>query len=157
MRLFVVSADESGLGKTTLASSLVGEHNVLSLAGYVRKELQDKYPGYEWYNKSQNYKDRTVVLEHPKYFTVRECLVEHGEARHLTDSLKWVRKAVDYLQNLERMPNTSSVAIDDLRFPEELSALREAFPDLVHFHIVEEGNVQASPFDDVADYLVHHD
>ena len=153
MRIFLISAFGEGAGKTTLAQTLVGASNVASLAGAVRSELASIYPMYNWYNKTQAYKEATVIVAAPGSPTMRGLLIRHAEAACEKDPYVWARKLAKHIKALDGLAGTSAVAVDDLRKPEELEYLRACFPNATHFHITNY-NTPDSQLEFSADYLV---
>lgn len=157
MKLILVSGDGIGAGKTTLASRLADQ--TWSLAGALREELTWLYPDYNWWDRTQVYKAETKVRECGGK-TVRDVLIEHGQAQCAKDPLHYVRKLADKLAGGARLADgVRRIAVDDLRKVIELEYLREKFPDLLHYHVVNAAAGQEQHFqnDDLrarADYQI---
>ncbi len=157
MQILAFSGDGSGAGKTTLATLLAGTH-VCSFAGALREELCRIYPNYAWWNKSQDYKDNTVVTEVGK--SVRQVLLEYGQSRVKGDTEYWARQLGDHLEGLRHIVmGATRVAVDDVRKLIEIDYLKKRFPNVVHFHVCSV-RAQAEPFENAAlraraDYTIH--
>lgn len=153
----MISGDGIGAGKTTLARSLGDQ--VWSLAGALRDELALLYPNYDWHNRTQAYKEKTIVKE-ADYRSVRQVLIEHGQAQCERDPVHYVRQIVDKLKGVSRIASgTSRVAVDDLRKVIELEYFREHLPNVVHYHIVNPDAIPEKHFQNEelklrADYLI---
>lgn len=142
--IIAISGSGRGSGKTTLAEKVADE--VWSIAGLLRKDLKVRYPDYDWYNKSQKYKDTTVVKETGK--TIRTMLFEEGQKHSSEDPAYWVRLLIGDLNARMRIADgPKNVAIDDVRKVEELQALRDAFPLVIHMHVVSPGAIEEPEFD----------
>ncbi len=158
MQIIAISGDGNGAGKSTLALKLAD--SVWSLASALREELVRKYPGYEWHNKSQTYKNLTRVGE-VNGMTVREVMIKHGQDMCQADPTYYVRKLTAKLQAVSTMATGARrVAIDDIRKVVELDYLRDTFStSLLHYHVVNPNAVFESEFDNEqlasrADYLI---
>lgn len=161
LRIFAISGSGNGAGKSTMAKKTADE--VLSLAHALRQDLSQVYPTYDWFNKSQAYKDYTLVPEAAEpgkdLPTVRDVLIKHGQDCCKDDPVYWVRKLCD---NLDKYPTKLSVvAIDDIRKLVEIEYLKNRFPgNITHFHIktprsVYEPQFQNDELEAVADYVVN--
>jgi hypothetical protein len=105
---------------------------VRSLAWALRNELMQVYPNYDWHNKTQDYKDNTVVAEAGGR-TVRDVMIQYGQDRCLEDPLYWAKRLIE---NIKANP-APVIAVDDLRKGVELSYFKGAFPGQVtHEHLV---------------------
>lgn len=161
MKLFLVSGSGYGAGKTYLAHKLC--RNVWSLAGGMRDELAQMYPGYNWYNLTQEYKATTVIREWGDgRQTMRQVLLEHGQRACERNPKYWAEQLRDRVKRTEDMlalQGISVVAVDDIRKTCELDVLRSAF-DCVHFHVkwegagVEPAIFQNDELERLADYVV---
>jgi len=157
LQIFTLSGDGSGAGKSTLARKISGE--VLSIASPLRQELCRIHPGYAWWDKTQAYKDNTIVEGTGK--TVRQMLVEHSAARCAGDPLYWARQLSRYLEGLSCIVSSHSrYAIDDLRKVCEIEHFRDRFGDKVtHIHVLSATATPEPHFDndklrDAADYVI---
>ncbi len=130
-KIFAISGDGNGAGKSTAAKKLVGATNIISLASIMRSELREKYPQSDWFNKDQAYKEGTVVPEEGGK-TVRQVLIDYGQSACENDPWYWVRALCFTYQD-----EIGFFAIDDLRKLVEIDFLRGFFgPDnVVHIHI----------------------
>lgn len=160
MRIIAISGDGTGAGKTFFASKVCPPETRLSMAAYLRADLSRIYPGYDWYNKTQAYKDITLVHETGK--TVREMLLTYGASKRLLDQNYWINYLLDdlcMLQNNSINRDSIVVTIDDIRFINEIERLRSMFPSSVtHVHVIS-SKAKPEPFDnahlrDMADYIV---
>lgn len=162
--IYLISGNGQGAGKTTLAEKLVGLDSVYSVAGSMRKELMRLYPGYDWENRTQVYKDTTLVPEYviaglKKAPTVREVLVDYGQQFSKEVPWYWGDKLAKHLYTLV---GKSVVAIDDIRKVAELSIFKDIYRNVVHFHIHHDSAIQEPIFDNdalgkMADYRVFRD
>lgn len=162
MVIYLISGSGSAAGKTTLAESLVGgsgSHRVWSIAGPMRDELCKVYPDYRWHKKDQEYKEKTLVPEYKRGYTVRDVLREYGQEKSRAYPTYWVERLVDRIKHLPT-GGYPLLAIDDVRKVEELNYLKVKFPnEYVHFHVKTSTAVQEPLFDNrdleaVADYVV---
>jgi len=160
MKILAISGDGTGAGKTYLANKLSPPETRLSLAAYLRADLSRAYPNYDWYNKTQAYKETTLVHETGK--TVREMLTSYGASKRDLDSNYWVNYLLDnlyYIYNNSKDRNNLIISIDDIRFMNEIEKLRSAFPSAtVHIHVIS-SKAKPEPFDndylrDMADYII---
>ena len=158
VKIFAISGDGIGAGKTTLAKK-IGEQQ-WSLAGALRAELSRLYPNYDWENKSQDYKANTKIIECGKA-SMRHVMIRHGQMRCEEDPLYFVRKLADKIESLEKMATgVKTIAIDDLRKVIEIEHLKTRFPgQVVHFHLitstaVPEPQFQNNELCEVADYTI---
>jgi len=160
MKVIAISGDGMGAGKTFLANKLAPEETRLSLASYLRSDLARQYPNYDWYNKTQVYKDNTLVHETGK--TVREMLMTYGASKRTIDSDYWVNYLLDgvfYIINNAKDRANLIITIDDIRFVNEIEKLRSSFGTAVtHMHVIS-SKAKSEPFDnaalrDLADYII---
>lgn len=158
MRIIAISGDGIGAGKSTLAKTLTAD--VFSLAANMRKELKEKYPEYDWFNKSQDYKENTRVKELGNR-TVREVLVWYGQDRCSTiDPAYWVYRLGVQLAKVAEYGACHLAAIDDVRKTVELHVLRIMFPGAVtHIHISYAGAKAEPQYENtelaaIADYTI---
>lgn len=131
-RVILISGDGVGAGKTTLARRF---GTVLSLAGALRDELTAIYPNYDWFNRTQEYKELTLVPEWGESATVRQVLIEHGQGKCAADPLHYARILVDRVKRMSGMAG-GVVAVDDLRKLIELDHFRAELLDVVHLHLI---------------------
>lgn len=159
MKILAISGDGTGAGKTYLANKLCPT-NKLSLAAYLRADLTRSYPQYDWYNKTQEYKENTLVHETGK--TVREMLMSYGASKRHMDCDYWVNYLLDevyYIYNNSKDRESLVISIDDIRFINEIERLRSCFPTaVVHVHVIS-SKAKPEPYDnehlrDMADYII---
>lgn len=157
MRIILVSGDGIGAGKSTLAKQLGDE--TWSLAGAMRTELQQRFPNYDWWNRTQEYKANTRVKEMGDK-TVRQVLIEYGQMMCAQDKAYWVRKLADRLEGLGHLANgVSRIAVDDVRKVLEVEHIRSRFRDVVHYHVSNPAAVSEAEFENdklrlIADYNI---
>lgn len=161
MTIFLISGNGQGAGKTTLAKRLAGDRAVYSIAGILRQELKRLYPDYDWDNRTQAYKDNTLVTEYRakdpfKVLSLRQVMVEYGQQKCVGDPTHWVKKLVAHLAI---QPALSVIAIDDVRKTCELEVLKRAFPNTYHFHVkwigaIAEPIYEADALEAMADYVM---
>lgn len=157
MVIFAISGDGIGAGKTTLARKLANP--VWSLAGGLRYELANKYPNYNWEDRSQQYKDHTKVTENANK-TVRQTMVEYGQFRCEENPLYWVERLCDRIHNNAAPLTQEVIAIDDVRKVTEIEHIRGRFPgQVIHFHVVfagaqHEPEFQNDELREIADYII---
>ena len=128
-RIFLVSADGNGAGKTTRAKQL--SPVVLSFADAVRRECQTLYSEskVDWFDKTQEGKLQLVMPGK----TVRDCLIEHGQKACEDDQFHWAKAMVLAILS----SHARIVAVDDLRKLTELNYLTDIFgPLITHEHII---------------------
>jgi hypothetical protein len=136
MKIFIFSGSGIGAGKTKAAKTMT--QDVWSFANAIRQDLTYKYPAYNWYNKTQEYKDHTIVEEYSKRnATVRQVMLEEGQRACNGDPAYWAKRMVEYLKGRYFIADGVSIlGIDDCRKMCELETIRAAFPGQVtHFHI----------------------
>lgn len=150
--LIVISGDGHGAGKTTLARTFGVP--VFSQADAIRVELSQIYPDVDWFDKSPEGKSRPFD---GSGLTVRDILIQHGQARCTTDPQYWARQCLEIIQSKPH----PVVVVDDIRKLVELSFFREKVgkENLTHFHVSYDGATPEPHFDnqllrDVAQYLV---
>jgi hypothetical protein len=136
-RLILISGSGPGAGKSTFARKMGDE--VWSIAGALRAELQKLYPQYDWFNKSQEYKDNTKVAEYGEYGdrkSVREVLVEYGQKKCADNPYTWVSQlSARLLDESQLLAGSRVYCIDDVRKVCELEYLRGRFINVTHFHL----------------------
>lgn len=163
MKLILISGDGIGAGKTTLAKSLAGETalgrssgmEVVSLAGAIREDLKKEFPQYDWFNRTQAYKD-TVMPETGS--TIRQKMVDYGQGLCEINPTHWVDRL---FRQLELKVSTGVFIVDDLRKLIELDRFRQ-LADVCHIHISFSGSIPEPQYDAVglrkrADYIVYRD
>lgn len=157
MVVIAISGSGIGAGKTTFAKKF--GHPVWSLAGGLRYELSRIYPNYDWENRTQEYKDKTIVKEAGKK-TIRQVLVEHGQHVCATNPDHYVSILAERLKGgLAPQP---IVAIDDVRKVLEVNFLRSKFPktnEFMHIHIHWDKAIYEPEFENeelakIADYII---
>lgn len=157
MVIFAISGSGIGAGKTTLARMI--SQPVWSLAGGLRQELAISLPEYNWENRSQEYKDKTRVHERGNK-TVRQVMVEHGQAKCESNPHYWVERLCDRISSVPSTLQSQIVAIDDVRKVSEITHIRGRFPgQVIHLHVEYEGAVYEPEFENeelrkLADYIV---
>ena len=164
IQLIAISGDGIGAGKSTFASK-IGD-TVFSLAGALRGELARKHPNYDWFNKSQAYKDKTHVpeyrgLETNQLYTVRHALIEYGQIKCEDDPQYWAKVLAEKIAKEENIVTGNvKIAIDDVRKVCEIELLKERFGSKVlHFHMTTSTAIHEPHFDNLrlaamADYVV---
>ncbi len=159
MKLILVSGDGAGAGKT-YAARLFGQ-SVWTLADGIRGELQARYPGYNWYNRTQEYKNGTIVKEWERGIsTVRGVLLQYGQIKCADDPKYWVKRLCESLKQSEAaVQGITTVAVDDVRKVCELEHFRQNFRDVVHVHVEcktaqHEPEFDAEKLKELADYIV---
>lgn len=164
MKIIAVSGDGAGAGKTTAAQKFAQE--IWSIAGAMRQELQFVYPGYDWNNKSQAYKETTRILEYGDgYEVMRTVLLEYGQQKCAESGpCYWIEKLCDKLQaSLYIADGVVTIGIDDVRKVCEIEYLHKKFPGRVlHLHVanpfaVHEPLFDAAALKDRADYVIRWD
>lgn len=136
MRIFLFSGTGNGSGKSTAARKLT--QDVWSFANAIRDDLTYRYPRYNFYNKSSEYKNSTIIEEYENGTkTMRQVMVEYGQLRCKDNPTYWAEVMVSYLKNRHFIADgTSIIGVDDLRKLCELETLKNAFPtQITHFHI----------------------
>lgn len=130
MTVILISGDQDGVGKTTLARKL--SRDVYSFADEVRRELQEQYPHIPWFDKSPSAKS----LYYPELgMTLREKLRQWGSYRREQDSAYWARRLVDKLMIVA----PDHFAVDDVRYLNEVDVMQRFFVNrVVHIHVVDE-------------------
>lgn len=148
MRIVAVSGDGAGAGKTVAAQKFSQE--VWSIAGAMRNELRSMYPKYDWFNKSQEYKQTTIIREHEDgRKCMRQVLLEYGQVKCAGNPVYWVEQLADTLKtHLYVIDGVVSIGIDDVRKVCELEFLRTRFPGKVfHLHVANSDAVIEPLFD----------
>lgn len=119
----------AGSGKDTTADYLV-QHK-----GYVRMAFADALKDTvaetrniprEWMNTQQG-KARVVNGK-----TVRDYLIEDGQAAREKDPSVWVKVVA---KNIKNLPDNAGVVISDWRLPNEYSILKELFSNVVRVRV----------------------
>jgi len=160
MHLMLISGSGIGAGKSTLAHCLA--QHTFSLADEIRKELAAEYPLEEqkFWNRTQEGK---LLLVADTGRTVRDLLIERGQTRRAFDPGYWATKLYFTLVDLERhvyMYSRPVVAVDDIRFLNEVEILREVGgADVVHIHISHLGSIpepqyESEQLERIADYVI---
>lgn len=156
--LYLISGDGRGAGKTTAALRLADQ--VWSLAGALRDDLYKVLPGYEWSNRTQEYKDNTLVKEWDNK-SVRRVMTEYGQSKCKNDPQYWVRRMAYRLEGaMEFATGLTKYAVDDVRKMCELQLLKEKFGDSVlHIHVVNPDAIYEPEFENeqlakAADYRI---
>jgi hypothetical protein len=160
MKIIFISGDGHGAGKTTLAKKLTtGQHQIFSIANVIRFELAKKYPKYNWYDKSPEYKDKTIVQE--LNMTVREVMDRHGMEKKDKNSLYWAIELANTLTYPKESENLDLAVIDDLRFSDEMNYIKKHFSkeEFIHFHVLNpkalpEPHYENDKLKEYADYLI---
>ena len=157
MKLFLISGDECGVGKSTFANTL--SLNVWSFATALRGDLNKCYPLYEWFRKDQEYKNTTYIKE--LNCNMRDALVKHGERRRAENPDYWANILAGRIGELYSVVvSGGSLAVDDLRYMNELRVIRERHPymQITHFHLKTKTSLptenDAAQLAEVADYIV---
>lgn len=160
MKVYLISGDGFGAGKSTLARKLGDE--VWSIAGALREDLKRQYPNYDWFNKDGDYKKSTRVREYGdgrKY--LRDVMIEYGQAKCDIVPTYWVSQLADRLTSSMKIHSGARIfAIDDVRKMCELDLLKSRFHGLVtHFHLATESAGPEPQYEngflrEKADYLV---
>lgn len=159
LKLLAISGDGIGAGKT-YAAAVLAQYTV-TLADGIRAELKQKFPQYDWYNRTQAYKANTLVPEYGEDFSVRRVLYHYGQQVCINDPTYWVKDAANAVENLVLCENgLETVALDDIRKVCEIQYLRERFPNSVtHLHVVNRRALYEVEFEneqlrDIADYRI---
>lgn len=158
--VYLISGTGQGAGKTTLANRLVTPFYVVSLANKMREHLQNLHPQYDWFNKSQDYKDNTIVDGTGK--SIRQNLVDAAESAREKDPDVWVRLAADEIDlRLHSDAMLENFAIDDIRRTHEVYHIRGRFPNepILHFHIDYQSAILEPLYENdrlrqIADYVI---
>jgi hypothetical protein len=157
MRIYLISGDGIGAGKSTLARLLVNPSNVWSLADALRDEVARIYPGYPWYSKEQH--DKNLLVKETGC-SVRDVLISWGQGRCLIDPLHYARRLADKIE-ASRSLLTGAIAVDDLRKLVEVGHIRKRFPGCVtHIHVSHPDAIPEPQYDNAclsaqADYVLH--
>lgn len=161
MRVIAISGDGAGAGKTYAAKAFTTSNGqaVWTMADGIRAELKHEYPTYDWFNRSQTYKNGVVVPEYRPGATVRTVLLEWGQTRCVGDPCYWVRDMVDRLKDHGKLLGTHTIAVDDVRKICELDYLRASFRDVLHLHVenpdaIYEPEFEAEDLKKRADYVI---
>jgi len=136
MKLIVFSGSGRGAGKSSAAKKFA--NLTMSIAETMRKDLQERYPNYDWYNKKQDYKDTTIITEYRTGDrTLRDVMIEYGQERCQITPTYWIDRTIARLVKVQSSMgvDTLIMAIDDCRKMCEIEALRKAFPNLIHVHL----------------------
>lgn len=148
MKIYLISGDGYGAGKSTLGKKLGDE--VWSIAGALREDLQRQYPKYKWFSKDQAYKDTTKIREYGNgRMTMREVLVEYGQKKCAINPTVWVSALADRLtESVKILSGAKIFVVDDVRKVCEIDLLRSRFAGLVtHFHVVSTTGTPEPEFD----------
>jgi len=169
MKLFVVSGDGIGAGKSTFCKRMCDE--TWSLAGALRQDLRRNFPAYDWFNKDQAYKntdfreveklETLLGLNIARRMTIRDVLILYGQVKCSNDPVYWVRELCSVLiPRVQLADGVDIIGIDDLRKVCELEYFKATFPrDLVHFHIISSQAIEEPEFENqklkqLADYTL---
>jgi len=174
MKIIGVSGDGIGAGKSSFCRKLTNE--VWSLAGALRDELKRVCPEYDWFNKSQEYKNQpfthssrlldklgcTTLENLPRMRTVRDAMIVYGQRMcEQGGDNYWVRELTTKLDTrLHIMDGCRTIGIDDVRKVVEIEHLREKYHrDFIHFHLVTAAATAEPQFENeqlkqMADYTV---
>lgn len=149
MSILAISGDGIGAGKSTAAKAL-SRGNVWSLAGALREEMQRDFPGYDWFNKGQDYKENTKVRE--LGVNVRTALIDRGQIRCNEDPAYWVRKLCDKVEATDKLAGAPLIiAIDDVRKVLEINYLRDRFgKSITHIHMINRDAIYEPQFENAA-------
>lgn len=162
MKIIAISGDGMGAGKTFLAKKLGFQEFNLSLADCIRHDLSWYYPNYDWYNKTQAYKDHTIVVEAGK--TVRNMMLSYGAEKRAENPDYWINSLIYKINDLYDESKLHDIeqpifTVDDVRYLNEIEKLRSAFGSAVtHIHVTS-SKAKPEPFDnealrDIADYII---
>lgn len=164
MNLLLISGDGIGAGKTTLARRMVGQSNVIGLAGALRDELFQLYPNTSWWDKSQEGKNK-LVQGKGQYegMTVRASLIHHGQHQCTTLGLDyWAQRLKESIIDMRENESEQTIlAIDDVRKVVELEVLRNIpHVETTHIHVRWAGAIYEPEFENAelslrADYIIH--
>lgn len=164
MSFILISGDGEGAGKTTFARRLESIYSsTMSLADGIRRELRSLYPDIRWFNKSQEYKSNTYLNGK----SVRQHLIDVGQSRREDDPDYWCKKLYEFAVecnlainlDIDEASEKYIVIVDDVRFKNEVSYLREHAGEVIHYHITNP-NAKTEPIYDnnelkqMADYVV---
>jgi hypothetical protein len=136
VKIFLFSGSGNGSGKSSAAKLMT--QDVWSLANGIRDDLTSRYPRYNWHNKSQVYKDTTIIEEYEiGNKSMRQVMIEYGQLRCKNNPTYWADLLVSYLKNRHFIADgTSIIGVDDIRKVCELETIRAAFPNsTTHFHL----------------------
>lgn len=162
MKLILISGDGIGAGKTTLANRLVGKEKTISLAGALRAELSSRYPLTDWWDKSQEGKNRLVRDPGVWYLRpVREAMLRHGQQQCLDHGADyWARQLANHILQLKEINPYNTFAVDDLRRLVEVNVLR-GIPgvNVSHLHVswasaIYEPEFENAALKGLADYII---
>ena len=175
MQIIGVSGDGIGAGKTTFCRRFTCE--VWSLAGALRGELKKICPEYDWFNRTQAYKetrfkhkgriiDKLQVQDGDigDMPTVRDALIIYGQWQCRDDNNYWVRQLSTRLADRMNIADgVKIIGIDDVRKVNEVNYLREVYKNrFTHIHMNTIGAIHEAVFDNeelakLADYTVSWD
>lgn len=148
MKIIGISGSGIGAGKTSFARKMADE--VWSLAGALRAELKKVCPEYDWFNRTQEYKNKRfkhaarvcnyLDIQHgdiDTMSTVRDALIVYGQYRCRDDEAYWVRVMCERLdQRLHIADGVKVIGIDDVRKLCEVQYLRDKYGEkFIHFHM----------------------
>ncbi|NBW81842.1 hypothetical protein EBR21_08815 [bacterium] len=160
MKLILISGDGQGAGRTFLANKMTdNKSQIFSIVNIIRRQLEQKYPKYDWYNKSAEYKLKTVVSNTNK--TIIQHLDELGRGMKKNDPLIWAKKMVEILEYARDHEKHDTVVLDDIRFVDEYEFIKDKLhkENILHFHVCwdkakPEPNYENEKLKLLADYLV---
>jgi predicted ATPase len=150
-KVFLISANGSGAGKTTLANILADV--VVSHADIARRDLSRLYPE-EFTEKivSKKQEDKAFIL--PDGRTVRQALVHYCEAIvRPKDDVYFAREVVKSLADLHCKSAPLTVAIDDVRRVQDMQKIKEYLKKeglrCVHYHVISHAAELESAYDNI--------
>ncbi|MFZ9521292.1 MAG: hypothetical protein ACO3A4_12525 [Silvanigrellaceae bacterium] len=160
MKLILISGDGQGAGRTFLANKMTdNKSQIFSIVNIIRRQLEQKYPSYDWYNKSPEYKLNTMVGNTRK--TIMQHLDELGRGLKKNDPLIWARQMVEILEYARDNEKHDTVVLDDIRFVDEYLFIKEKLhkENILHFHVCwdkskPEPNYENDKLKLLADYLM---
>lgn len=160
MKIIFISGDGQGAGRTYLARKLANDSNqIFSIASTIRFEISKLFKKYDWYNKSPEYKQNTIVKETNR--TIGEMLDLYGRDKKSKNTLYWAIALANDLQYAKEHYKIDLAIIDDLRFVDEMNYIKSRFSHdkTCHFHVVNphctpEPHYENDILKKMADYLI---
>jgi hypothetical protein len=157
MTVYIVSSNGVGAGKTYLANKLGAIPR--SLAAALRGELKEIYPNYDWFNKTQEYKENTLVAECDG-LTVRRVLQIYGQSKKTENPNYWTDKVLNDIA-ADNDFEDRFYSIDDIREAREVTRIKDTIFQVVHFHIECSASIPENVFEQeysklktMADYVI---
>lgn len=152
MRVLMLSSNHSGGGKDYTAAYLRDviapawsmdplksfKVNVHPIAAEMKRSAFKAFSTYgvmppAWYDADRS--RRTAIIE-GLGMDVVELWIKYGEAMRVICPGVWVDVVTRQLQSVQSLYTTPVLAvIPDVRFDNEILAIRKAFPDAAHWHI----------------------